>query len=97
MCVMHTHSLNALQSLPEERLAADLQQAVVVLASLGFTTTKASRSMKRKPRLVRDLGNTRPDAATTACSRSVQRRPTLCHVPDGSGLHDPDSCTGRRR
>lgn len=59
MCVMHTHSLNGVAvSAQKSGLLPISQQAVVVLASLGYHDYEGiALNEDEKPRLVRDLGS----------------------------------------
>lgn len=59
ICVMHTHSLNGVAvSAQKGGLLPISQQAVVVLASLGYHDYEGiALNEDEKPRLVRDLGN----------------------------------------
>lgn len=59
MCVMHTHSLNGVAvSAQKGGLLPISQQAVVVLASLGYHDYEGiALNEDEKPRLVRDLGS----------------------------------------
>ncbi len=59
MCVMHTHSLNGVAvSAQKGGLLPISQQAVVVLASLGYHDYEGiALNEDEKPRLVRDLGD----------------------------------------